>query len=279
MNDRTSCTNLSHEDTVAFRGLQQNRRLWACSMARCWGRWSEGTGAGDERRAGGGLQVETIYLGDRRIQIRTSVLEDKSTACNMLCCYADELRQGFLPWVNQVPPAPDPTRLGRCTQAALAASLLRPVRWPPGGGAADPVAERCSRGGGARGPQVTGIMVPLLKFYFHEDVRLAAVQSLPELLRSAVLAVEGGLTQDASLPARLLDFVWQPLLDALHKVPPPAPAHALLPAAALRWRSCIDGSRDLVVRCCIPSARGGTAHGGASPSTIIDWTSRGSCNT
>ncbi len=71
---------------------------------------------------------------------------------------------------------------------------------------------------------MTGIMVPLLKFYFHEDVRLAAVQSLPELLRSAVLAVEVGRTQDASLPAQLLDFVWQPLVDALHKVPAPAPA-------------------------------------------------------
>lgn len=75
--------------------------------------------------------METIYLGDRRIQIRTSVLEDKSTACNMLCCYADELREGFLPWVNQVPPAPatpgaqpvppDPTRLGGCSPATIAA--------------------------------------------------------------------------------------------------------------------------------------------------------------
>jgi importin-5 len=50
----------------------------------------------------GNEQVETIYLGDRRIQIRTSVLEEKSTACNMLCCYADELKEGFLPWVQQV---------------------------------------------------------------------------------------------------------------------------------------------------------------------------------
>ncbi len=48
------------------------------------------------------VQVETIYLGDRRIQIRTSVLEEKSTACNMLCCYADELKEGFQPWVQQV---------------------------------------------------------------------------------------------------------------------------------------------------------------------------------
>ncbi|TVU02137.1 hypothetical protein EJB05_52404, partial [Eragrostis curvula] len=38
--------------------------------------------------------IETITLGDKRIGIRTSVLEEKATACNMLCCYADELRRG-----------------------------------------------------------------------------------------------------------------------------------------------------------------------------------------
>lgn len=35
-------------------------------------------------------------------------------------------------------------------------------------------------------------MVPLLKFWFHEDVRRAAVQTLPELLRSVVLCAEKG---------------------------------------------------------------------------------------
>ena len=47
-------------------------------------------------------QVETIYMGDRKISIRTSVLEEKATACNMLCCYADELKDGFYPYVEQV---------------------------------------------------------------------------------------------------------------------------------------------------------------------------------
>ncbi len=61
-------------------------------------------------------------------------------------------------------------------------------------------------------------MVPLLKFYFHEDVRIAAVQSLPELLRAATLAVEKGSSPDPSMPAQMLDFFWQPLLDAMHKV-------------------------------------------------------------
>ena len=51
--------------------------------------------------------METIYLGDRKISIRTSVLEEKATACNMLCCYADELKDGFYPWVEQA-------RIGTC---------------------------------------------------------------------------------------------------------------------------------------------------------------------
>lgn len=48
------------------------------------------------------LQIETIYLGDRKLSVRTSVLEEKATACNMLCCYADELKEGFYPYVEQV---------------------------------------------------------------------------------------------------------------------------------------------------------------------------------
>ncbi|KAM3294674.1 hypothetical protein ACQJBY_037513 [Aegilops geniculata] len=46
--------------------------------------------------------VETITLGDKRIDIRTSLLEEKATACSMLCCYADELKEGFFPWIDQV---------------------------------------------------------------------------------------------------------------------------------------------------------------------------------
>ena len=48
------------------------------------------------------ISVETITIGDKKIGIRTSVLEEKATACNMLCCYADELKEGFYPWIDQV---------------------------------------------------------------------------------------------------------------------------------------------------------------------------------
>ena len=113
--------------------------------------------------------IETIFVGDRKIQIRTSVLEDKATACHMICCYADELKEGFYPYVEQV----------------------------------------------------TGIMVPLLKFYFHEGVRAAAAQAMPELLRSASAAAAKGTFPgaDAAYVARMAAFLWPPLLDAIGKEP------------------------------------------------------------
>ncbi|XP_019093862.1 PREDICTED: importin-5 [Camelina sativa] len=113
--------------------------------------------------------IETITLGDKRIGIKTSVLEEKATACNMLCCYADELKEGFFPWIDQVAP----------------------------------------------------ILVPLLKFYFHEEVRKAAVSGMPELLRSAKLAVEKGESQgrNESYIKHLSDYIIPALLEALHKEP------------------------------------------------------------
>ncbi|KAL1832006.1 hypothetical protein DCAR_0102023 [Daucus carota subsp. sativus] len=113
--------------------------------------------------------METITLGDKRIGIKTSVLEEKATACNMLCCYADELKEGFYPWIDQVAPT----------------------------------------------------LVPLLKFYFHEEVRKAAVSAMPELLRSAKLALEKGLAQgrNESYLKQLSDYIIPALVEALHKEP------------------------------------------------------------
>eukprot|EP00249_Psilotum_nudum_P013400 c24308_g1_i1 orf=266-3634(-) len=116
-----------------------------------------------------GESVETITIGDKKIGIRTSVLEEKATACNMLCCYADELKEGFFPWIDQVAP----------------------------------------------------ILVPLLKFYFHEEVRKAAVSAMPELLRSAEAAVEKGHAhgRDQSYIKQLSDYIIPALVEALHKEP------------------------------------------------------------
>ncbi|KAI5065336.1 hypothetical protein GOP47_0020031 [Adiantum capillus-veneris] len=113
--------------------------------------------------------VETITIGDKRIGIRTSFLEEKATACNMLCCYADELKEGFYPWIDQVAP----------------------------------------------------VLVPLLKFYFHEEVRKASVSAMPELLKSAKLAIEKGQAQgrDQSYLKQLADYIIPALVEALHKEP------------------------------------------------------------
>ncbi|KAL3529778.1 hypothetical protein ACH5RR_009100 [Cinchona calisaya] len=113
--------------------------------------------------------METITVGDKRIGIKTSVLDEKATACNMLCCYADELKEGFYPWIDQVAPT----------------------------------------------------LVPLLKFYFHEEVRKAAVSAMPELLRSAKLAVEKGIAQgcNETYVKQLSDYIVPALVEALHKEP------------------------------------------------------------
>lgn len=118
-------------------------------------------------------ELEVIAVGDKRISIRTSVLEEKATACNMLCCYVDELREGFLPFLQ-------------------------------------PVVET---------------MVPLLDFYFHEDVRKAAVASLPDILRAGKAAMEKGMSTPQGAPVdlawfrQLIGYVVPPLVAALSKEP------------------------------------------------------------
>jgi len=75
-------------------------------------------------------------MGDRKISIRTSVLEEKATACNMLCCYADELKDGFYPYVEQARPRPAPrtapgTARGIEASQPVCGTGLRPGRLRP----------------------------------------------------------------------------------------------------------------------------------------------------
>lgn len=79
----------------------------------------------------------------QKFGIKTAGLEDKSTACQMLVCYARELKEGFAPYTEQV----------------------------------------------------VKLMVPLLKFYFHDLVRTAAAESLPFLLECAKIKGDGYLRQ------------------------------------------------------------------------------------
>lgn len=79
----------------------------------------------------GGSDWQFISLGEQQnFGIRTAGLEDKVAACEMLVCYARELKDAFADYAEEV------------------------VR----------------------------LMIPLLKFYFHDGVRTAAAQSLPHLL-------------------------------------------------------------------------------------------------
>jgi hypothetical protein len=112
--------------------------------------------------------VERIPFGDKVLTIRTSVLEEKATACAMLCCYLDELKEGFLPYVQ-------------------------------------PVAD---------------LMLPLLRFYFHEEVRRSAVHCLPQLLSAAARASAASAPgSDPALAPRLLSAFWPALVSALSKEP------------------------------------------------------------
>ena len=79
----------------------------------------------------------------QKFGIKTAGLEDKSTACQMLVCYARELKEGFAPYTEQV------------------------IR----------------------------LMVPLLKFYFHDLVRTSAAECIPYLLESARSKGEAYLKQ------------------------------------------------------------------------------------
>jgi len=76
---------------------------------------------------------EFVTLGDQQsFGIKTAGLDDKSTACQMLVCYAKELKEGFADYVQET----------------------------------------------------VQLLVPLLKFYLHDNVRIAAAESLPFLIES-----------------------------------------------------------------------------------------------
>ncbi|KAG2489783.1 hypothetical protein HYH03_011733 [Edaphochlamys debaryana] len=46
--------------------------------------------------------MEAIAMGDKCLMYRSSILEEKATAVNMLSCYAEELREGFWQYVGPV---------------------------------------------------------------------------------------------------------------------------------------------------------------------------------
>ena len=111
--------------------------------------------------------METVHIGDKRIGIRTSVLEEKATACNMMACFLSELGEGFFEYI-------EPT---------------------------------------AR------IMVPLLQFYYHDEVRSAAVTCMPELIKCTVKFAEDNPGSDTSAVTELAQRVYDKLIESIIREP------------------------------------------------------------
>ena len=67
---------------------------------------------------------------------------------------------------------------------------------------------------------VARILVPLIKFHYMDDVRTASMMAMPELLASAVLAVQEqapGATPE--LVQQLKDFMFEPIMEQLKREP------------------------------------------------------------
>jgi len=58
--------------------------------------------SGDDEGEGELEGWQYIPVGDKRIGINTSLMEEKATACNMIYQYAAELKDGFFPYAEQV---------------------------------------------------------------------------------------------------------------------------------------------------------------------------------
>jgi importin-5 len=98
-----------------------------------------------------------IPIHGQQVGIKTSVLEEKCTAYEMLCCYAQELKGDFFPYVPSV---------------------------------------------------LEELIIPGLKFYFHDGVRSASAKCLPHLVESAKEANPN----DLSVPNRIFRKVIDTLL-------------------------------------------------------------------
>ena len=78
------------------------------------------------------VQVETLYVGGSKISIRTSALNDKANACNMLCCAMTLMHDGRTCCKTDLQPLKNLSaaacRWRHCTWGA-ARSASAPARW------------------------------------------------------------------------------------------------------------------------------------------------------
>ena len=112
---------------------------------------------------------QTIVLGSTRVQIRTSTLEDKATACRMLVCLARDLKDAFWDYLDET----------------------------------------------------AQLMVPLLVFYFFDDVRIAAADICPFLLIATVKYIkENGQTDEGMVYLQeMFEYIFTRLLQTIHAEP------------------------------------------------------------
>uniref|UniRef100_A0A8C9VPP6 Karyopherin (importin) beta 3 n=1 Tax=Scleropages formosus TaxID=113540 RepID=A0A8C9VPP6_SCLFO len=121
---------------------------------------------------------EFVNLGDQQsFGIKTAGLEEKATACQMLVCYAKELKEGFVDYTEQV----------------------------------------------------VKLMVPLLKFYFHDDILSGSAESMPLLLECARVRGPEYLTQ-----------MWHFMCDALIKAIGTEPDSDVLSEIMHSFAKCIE---------------------------------------
>ncbi|WAR27376.1 IPO5-like protein [Mya arenaria] len=104
--------------------------------------------------------LDSEDVSEQSFGIKTAGLEEKSTACQMLVCYARELKEGFANYTQEV----------------------------------------------------VNLMVPLLKFYFHDEVRTSAAESLPYLIECARIRGESYL-------AEMWNYICPNLLKAIELEP------------------------------------------------------------
>lgn len=132
--------------------------------------------ADDEGAGNDEDDTETFFVAGKRVSLHTSALDEKATACSMLCCFAYELKEGFCQHVEEV----------------------------------------------------KNIMIPLLKFYFNEEVRIAAAQTLPELLKSYVEGASKGMGPTEDMCRNLAIELWPQLVDSLKSEVDPNVVHVML---------------------------------------------------
>jgi hypothetical protein len=109
------------------------------------------------------LGWDYIDVGEAKISIHTSVLDEKAQACNTIYCYAAEMKEHFFPY------------LGECSK----------------------------------------LLVPLMSFYYHDGVRLAALSIMSVLLECVKSYLQKNGINDLKLLNDLFSFIYPNLLEAV----------------------------------------------------------------